>query len=175
MKRIFDNGRYANVTATLALIVALGGTSYAAITLPAKSVGSKQLKNRAVTNSKLRASSVTSAKVKNGSLLSKDFKTGQLPAGPPGATNVVVRVAGVANVPPGEQRSTVVSCQPGEKALSGGLNEGGPGPTFTDLFNVVASEPVADSLAVPTGWFVVAQNTSSSPNGFFGFVVCAKP
>ena len=28
---MFSNGRYANVTATLALIVALGGTSYAAV------------------------------------------------------------------------------------------------------------------------------------------------
>ena len=33
----------------LALIVALGGTSYAAIKLPANSVGTKQLKNKAVT------------------------------------------------------------------------------------------------------------------------------
>jgi len=40
MKRMFSNGRYANVTATLALIVALGGTSYAAVVLPRNSVGS---------------------------------------------------------------------------------------------------------------------------------------
>ena len=67
MKRIFSGSSYANVTATVALIVALGGTSYAAIKLP---------KN-----------SVTSATVKDRSLLKKDFKPGQLPAGkqgPPG-------------------------------------------------------------------------------------------
>src|SRR5262245_60429377 len=57
---------YANVTATLALFVALGGTSYAALKLP--------------------ANSVTSAQVKNGSLLKKDFKAGQLPAGKRGKT-----------------------------------------------------------------------------------------
>jgi hypothetical protein len=74
MKRLFRNGRYANVTATIALIFALGGTSYAAITLPAKSVGTKQLKKNAV----------TSAKIGDGALLSKDFKAGQLPAGPQG-------------------------------------------------------------------------------------------
>ena len=82
MKRMFSNGRYANVTATLALIVALGGTSYAAVILPRNSVGSKQLKKGAVTNSKLRTSAVTSGEVRNGSLRAKDFKAGQLPAGP---------------------------------------------------------------------------------------------
>ena len=54
MKSFFGRGRYANVTATTALVVALGGTSYAAITLPANSVGSRQIKSRAVTNSDLR-------------------------------------------------------------------------------------------------------------------------
>lgn len=55
-----SNGRYANVTATVALIVAPGGTSYAAINLPANSVGSTQLKTHAVTGSKLPPSAVTS-------------------------------------------------------------------------------------------------------------------
>ncbi|HEX8156352.1 MAG TPA: hypothetical protein VF526_03100 [Solirubrobacteraceae bacterium] len=65
MKRIFGSGRYANVTATVALVAALGGTSYAAIKLPANSVTSKTVKDK--------------------SLLKKDFKPGQLPAGPKGA------------------------------------------------------------------------------------------
>ena len=40
---------YANVIATLALFVALGGASYAAIVLPAHSVGPRQLRTGAVT------------------------------------------------------------------------------------------------------------------------------
>lgn len=63
----------------VALFVALGGTGYAAATLPARSVGAKQL----------RSNAVTSAKVKDRSLLAKDFKAGQLPTGargPAGAT-----------------------------------------------------------------------------------------
>ena len=56
---------YANVIATLALFIALGGGAYAAIKLP---------KN-----------SVTTIQVKNGSLLAKDFKKGQLKAGKTGA------------------------------------------------------------------------------------------
>jgi hypothetical protein len=47
-----------NVVAYLALFVALGGTSYAAVNLPAGSVGTKQLRNGAVTNTKLAKGSV---------------------------------------------------------------------------------------------------------------------
>ena len=65
----------AMVVACVALTVALGGTSYAAVNLPRHSVGTAQLKRNAV----------VSAKVKNRSLLALDFKKGQLPAGPPGA------------------------------------------------------------------------------------------
>src|SRR3982074_1975429 len=36
---------YGNVVATVALFVALGGVGYAAITVPANSVGTRQLKN----------------------------------------------------------------------------------------------------------------------------------
>jgi hypothetical protein len=66
---------YANVVASLALFVALGGISYAAIALPKNSVGPKQLK----------ANAVTGVKVKDGSLSKADFAPGDLPAGPTGA------------------------------------------------------------------------------------------
>lgn len=71
MARIRRHLTYANVIATLALFLALGGGAYAAVKLPKNSVTSKQIKNNAV----------NSAKVANGSLLSRDFKAGQLPAG----------------------------------------------------------------------------------------------
>ena len=51
------------VVACTALIVALSGTGYAAIKLPAKSVGTKQLKTAAVTNVKLARGAVTASKV----------------------------------------------------------------------------------------------------------------
>jgi len=86
MKRVFGRGRYANVTATIALVVALGGTSYAAITLPKNSVGSKQIKKNAVTSSKIKKNAVKSSKIKDGTLLGKDFKAGQIPAGAKGAS-----------------------------------------------------------------------------------------
>ena len=67
---------YAEVVATAALFIALGGVSYAAVKIPNNSVGTKQLKKN----------SVNSSKVKNKSLLAADFKAGQLPQGPAGPT-----------------------------------------------------------------------------------------
>ncbi len=47
-----------NLIAYLALFIALGGTSYAAISLPAHSVGTRQLRNGAVTGAKVRKHSL---------------------------------------------------------------------------------------------------------------------
>src|SRR3954447_19132004 len=66
------------VIAAIALLVALGGTAYAAGVLPSNSVGTAQL----------QANAVVSSKVRNHSLVAADFKQGQLPqgeAGPAGA------------------------------------------------------------------------------------------
>jgi hypothetical protein len=74
----------ATVIACIALAIALSGTSYAALVLPADSVGSKQLKRNAVSGKKIANNAVTGAKVKNGTLLGADFKAGQLASGPQG-------------------------------------------------------------------------------------------
>lgn len=60
---------FANVVSMLALFVALGGSSYAALTITGKDV---------------KNSSLTTRDVKNRSLLGKDFKRGQLPTGAQG-------------------------------------------------------------------------------------------
>jgi hypothetical protein len=88
MRRI--RGSYANVMATLAMFIALGGTSYAVITLPRNSVGSKQL----------RANAVSSGKVRNGSIGQRDLAPSARglrgprgPAGPGGAAAPTARPA----------------------------------------------------------------------------------
>jgi hypothetical protein len=74
------------VISIVALFVALGGTSYAALTLPRNSVGSAQIKKGSVTAKKIKKNAVTSAKVKNRSLKAVDFASGQIPRGPAGQT-----------------------------------------------------------------------------------------
>ena len=58
----------ALVVATMALIIALAGTSYAAFSLPNNSVGSRQLRNGAVATGKLRNGAVTTRKIGNGAV-----------------------------------------------------------------------------------------------------------
>ena len=60
---------YANVMASIAVFLALGGTATAALVITSKNV---------------KNNSLTSADIKNRSLLSQDFKPGQLVAGAPG-------------------------------------------------------------------------------------------
>jgi hypothetical protein len=102
---------YANVVATLALFVALGGSSYAAVQLAASSVGSREVRDRslrprdlarrsvtraklgdgAVGRRELRRNAVTSRAVADRSLRAADLAAGQLPRGergpqgPPGS------------------------------------------------------------------------------------------
>ncbi len=54
--------------AYLALFVALGGTSYAALSLPANSVGTKQIRNGAVTTKKIANGSISAIKLDSRSL-----------------------------------------------------------------------------------------------------------
>jgi hypothetical protein len=56
----------------------IGGSAYAAVSLPQNSVGTKQLKKRAVTNSKLANGAVTGAKVRSGSLTGKQINSSML-------------------------------------------------------------------------------------------------
>jgi hypothetical protein len=76
---------YSKVVATLALFVALGGTGYAVSQLPARSVGTKQLRRNAV----------TSPKIADASIRGRDLAPGvvrQGPRGAPGSAKAYVRV-----------------------------------------------------------------------------------
>lgn len=59
---------YANVVASLALFVSLGGGAYAVTRLPAGSVGTRQLRNHAVTAKKVARNSLTGLQIKESTL-----------------------------------------------------------------------------------------------------------
>ena len=75
LRRIRNRLTYANVVSSMALFVALGGVSYAAVKLPKNSVGPTQIKKNAVTGSKVRNSSLTGSDVRNSSLRGADGRT----------------------------------------------------------------------------------------------------
>lgn len=179
--------------ALVALFIALGGTSYAAVVLPKNSVGTKQIKPKGVKGSDIAASAITSAKVKNGSLLSADFKPGQLAAGAPGAqgpigapgpqgsqglkggpgapgTNGATNLTTVtASCSPAPCTGAIANCPTGQKATGGGGIAGGNQFIF-------GSSP-APGTGTPSGWSVLAAAPSGEPATAFvtAYVVCASP
>jgi hypothetical protein len=87
---------YANVMSSIAVFVALGGTSYA-LTLPRNSVGAAQIRAKAVGSTEIRTGAVRSRDVGNRSLGIQDLSLAartslrgrigpQGPPGPPGPT-----------------------------------------------------------------------------------------
>jgi hypothetical protein len=123
MHRIARHLRH-NLVAYLALFVALGGTSYAAVSLPRNSVGSKQI----------RSNAVSSTKVKNRSLAESDFSRAAIAAlsgkpGPPGATGALG--AGGPQGPKGDKGDT-----------------GDTGPTFTGWSRSTTSPSIGTDTTV---------------------------
>jgi hypothetical protein len=171
----------------LALFIALSGTAYAA-SLPADSVGTKQLKDGAVNSSKVR----------DGSLRKGDFGKGELPrgergpqgktgergprgkagprgkrgkrgkrgaAGRAGATNVTVRTAPLS-VGVGPEAAATASCNGGERATGGGYDVESGGVTVQDS----RPEP---ATGTPSGWHVGA--TATGAGQLTVYVICAAP
>jgi hypothetical protein len=68
MKHLRSKLTYANVMATIAVFIALGGASYAAVALPKNSVGTKQIVKEAVTAAKIKNGAVTGSKIALSSL-----------------------------------------------------------------------------------------------------------
>ena len=72
MRRLRERATFANVMSTLAVFIALGGTSYAVTALPRNSVGEKQLRRNAVGASELKTGAVRSAEIKSRSVRLRD-------------------------------------------------------------------------------------------------------
>jgi RNA polymerase sigma factor (sigma-70 family) len=91
---------YTNTMSSLALFIALGGTSYA-LTLPRNSVGSAQIRTKAVGPSEIRTGAVRSRDVRNRSvgvqdlsMLARESLRGRTgPTGPPGPPGPTYRAA----------------------------------------------------------------------------------
>jgi hypothetical protein len=164
------------VVACIALIVALGGTGYAATQLPPKSVGQKQLRNgavgnlqlrdRSITAGKLHKDAVTSAAIRNGAVKAQDIAKGILPA----ATSSVHQVSGDP-VAPGAVGSASAACDPGQRATGGGGGFAGPAVTNDKM---VDSIPVGDERPA-IRWRVTLFNGGTQPRTPVAYVLCVGP
>jgi hypothetical protein len=181
------------IVACVALLVALGGTSIAAVSqaLPRNSVGTPQLRNNAVTapkiannavvaskirdnavvRRKIANNAITSAQVQNGSLLATDFAEGQIPQGPQGPQGP----AGPAGPAGTVTRLTAVVNAAGSLARSQGTTSAGRlgEGTYEVIFNqdvsnctYVATLGNTGSGPTATGEIAVAGRTGNA-NGVF--------
>lgn len=150
---------YANVMASLAVFLVMGGAAYAATALPKNSVGSKQLKNGAITPAKLSTSAKTALQGATG----PQGPPG--PAGAPGATRVTVRVG------PFVKGTSTAPCLAGEVATGGG---GFVDPEEAEAW-IWNTTPVQGSGQVPTAWEASAENKTGETSFVQAYVVCAAP
>jgi hypothetical protein len=184
------------VVACIALLVALGGTSIAAVNqlVPRNSVGTAQIQFGAVTRAKIRNNSITTAKVANRSLVRSDFAPGQLPAGPTGPQGPAgpagpAGAAGPAGVVgPITVRSQTASvadasnngvfttadvqalCNSGERAISGGTGWSDSNPGL-ELFTGRLA-PVLNTTNQVVGFQGVGLNDSGQTSTFTVYALC---
>ncbi len=161
----------AFVIALIALFVALGGTTYAAVRLPRNSVGTAQLRNGAVTKKKIQPKTLGALKGQVGPQGPQGPQGTQGQAGAPGATNVVSRKGTAVAVDPGTSALATATCAQGETVVGGGGNGSQP-PVV--LWASVPSPPGV-SAAPATGWTVTAYNTDSVQHFVIPYVMCASP
>ncbi len=161
----------AVVVACLAFAVALGGTGYSAIVLPAGSVGTAQLKKGAV----------VAAKVKAHSLLAVNFKRGQLRPGAPGPRGAhgLTGAAGPSG-PKGDSATKLfatVKQNAGGTAVELGpssgvvtlVKQGGGSGRYTLTFNQDVSNCAV--LATPGGKALIAGQATAETTGGGGVTV----
>jgi hypothetical protein len=131
---------YANVMATIAVFIALGGASYAALRLPKNSVGPKQLKRNAVRTAKVKNEAITAAKVRKGTLTGAQINLSTLGTVPTAESAESAKTAAVADsLPPAERWHEVGA--PGEpQFLNAWVNVGFGSPTagfYKDRLGIV--------------------------------------
>jgi hypothetical protein len=156
----------AMVLAGTALLIALGGTSVAAVSqIPRASVGAPQLKANAVTSPKIANNTIVSADVRNGSLLRADFKRGQIPAGPVGAqgpqgpAGLSAREQVSAETPQSSvsPKNITVACPTTKKVIGGGVELSGPGRARV---TVTENKPTGDNTWEAEAFEAVATNAA---------------
>jgi hypothetical protein len=195
VKKIKGKLTLANLTACLALFVALGGVSYAATQLPKNSIGAKQIKKGAVGPGKLSPSAkqtLTGATGPQGNVGPRGPQGDRGPKGDqgvPGVSDVVTRYGPDRELPTSASTVSYATCKPGESVIAGGWSFiGGGGRPATTAYYLILDRP---SIEIPnpgppffpppndgeaaTGWLVGFENNTGSSFEFRSYVQCSQP
>jgi hypothetical protein len=189
MRRLRERLTFGNVTASLALFIALGGTSYAAITLPRNSVGTNQLRTGAIRSVDVKDRSLEARDL---SLKARRFLKGQKgergergPQGPAGGTGdpgtsggggggtttttpagitLTVKTASGSVTGSAETGDAVATCDAGQRVTGGGVRiDSGGGASQSESY------PSGNN----TSWTgVVSKDVNNAT--FTVFAICAS-
>ena len=190
----------ALAVATLALFVALGGTTYAAT-----QINGSQIVNKSITSAKLKNQSVGTAQLRDFGVQRRDLQTGAVSVSKlstravtsskiaPGAVGslaiannsvtrddiqaaarapqVVVRTSAIQGVASGALGDAQAACNPGETLIAGGAGiTSAPAPGI----EILASRPEPQtSGAAPTRWQGLVYNGSAGTITFTAHAICA--
>lgn len=189
---------YANVTASLALFLALGGGAYAAATLPANSVGSRQLRTGAVQRAKIKNNAVNGTKVLDSSLTGADIAESTLGKVPSAAAADAAANAAHANVATNAShadaatnanhagaaaaldaatyRLVTVSAPAGTvgtaatATCAAGQHVVGGGVKVDDLTNMLVEDSYPDTSN--TAWTAHVENYDATAHNFTAYAIC---
>lgn len=134
---------YASVVSTLALFFALGGGAYAAATLPANSVGPRQIQKNAVERAKIKSNAINASKVLDNSLTGDDVRESTLEEVPMAddathadAAGALDRVSyrSVSGTAPAmtDSAAATATCDPGQRVVGGGVRVDNPAIAVVD-------------------------------------------
>jgi hypothetical protein len=149
------------IVACIALTVALGGTSYAAIRLPAASVGTKQLKKGAVTGAKVKKNTLTGTQIAESTLATVPKALNADSAGSADISRLDYRQSGATAIPTSGHVRVAANCDAGTFALGGGAKVSNPDDAL-----VLDSNPVGK-----TAWEATAF-ASTPGTTLTAFVIC---
>jgi hypothetical protein len=152
------------IVACIALTVALGGTSYAAIKLPAASVGTKQLKKGAVTGVKVKRNTITGTQIVESTLSKVPSALNADSADSADSADISrldYRQSAASAIPTSGHVRVAASCDAGTFALGGGAKVSNP-----DIALVLDSNPVGKTAWEATAFASMTGTTLTV------FVIC---
>jgi hypothetical protein len=189
------------IVATIALLAAVGGTTYAqtaingedirnksiaGIKLKNQAVGTAQLRNLAVQSRDIQRGAVNTSKLRSGAVTGPKIARGAVGTAAIAANsvtradlqaaaqvpNVAVRASATVGVTNGTVNQASASCNAGETLLSGG---GGITSPPVPGAAIQSSRPeLAPGTVTPARWQVIMENQSGGTVTFQAFAVCGS-